>query len=73
MAFLDVFLTSCADQLAGLLTSIFNKSLATSVVTTFFKKKTIIIPLSKNSKRSCLNDYYIVAFTSIVMKVLIDF
>ncbi len=31
-------LTSCADQLAGLLTSIFNKSLATSVVTTFFKK-----------------------------------
>ncbi len=61
-------LTSCADQLAGLLTSIFNKSLATSVVTTFFKK-TIIIPLPKNSKPSCLNYYYIVAFTSIVMKV----
>ncbi len=31
-------LRSCADQLAGLFTSIFNESLATSVVPTSFKK-----------------------------------
>ncbi len=58
----------CADQLAGLFTSIFNESLATSVVPTSFKKS-IIIPVPKNSKPSCLNDYRPVALTSIVMKV----
>ncbi len=51
-------LRSCADQLAGLFTSIFNESFATSVV-----------PTVKNSKSSCLNDYRPVALTSIVMKV----
>ncbi len=61
-------LRSCADQLAGLFTSIFNESLATSVVTTSFKKS-IIIPVPKNNKPSCLNDYRPVALTSIVMKV----
>ncbi len=50
-------LRSCADQLAGLFTSIFNESLATSVVPTSFKKS------------SCLNDYRPVALTSTVMKV----
>ncbi len=64
-------LRSCADQLAGLFTSIFNESLATSVVPTSFKKS-IIIPVPKNSKPSCLNDYRPVALTSIVMKVLRD-
>ncbi len=59
---------SCTDQLAGLFTSIFNESLATSVVPTSFKKS-IIIPVPKNSKPSCLNDYRPVALTSIVMKV----
>ncbi len=34
-------LRSCADQLAGLFTSIFNESLATSVVPTSFKKSII--------------------------------
>ncbi len=34
-------LRSCADQLAGLFTSIFNESLATSVVPTSFKKSVI--------------------------------
>ncbi len=58
----------CADQLAGLFTSIFNKSLATSVVPTSFKKS-VIIPVPKNSKPSCLNDYRPVALTSTVMKV----
>ncbi len=61
-------LRSCADQLAGLFTSIFNESLATSVVPTPFKKS-IIIPVPKNSKPSCLNDYRPVALTSTVMKV----
>ncbi len=36
-------LRSCADQLAGLFTSIFNDSLATSVVPTSFKKSIKII------------------------------
>ncbi len=58
----------CADQLAGLFTSIFNESLATSVVPTSFKKS-IIIPVPKNSKSSCLNDYRPVALTSTVKKV----
>ncbi len=61
-------LRSCADQLAGLFTSIFNESLATSVVPTSFKKY-VIIPVPKNSKPSCLNDYCPVALTSTVMKV----
>ncbi len=61
-------LRSCADQLAGLFTSIFNESLATSVVPTSFKKS-VIIPVPKNSKLSCLNDYRPVALTSTVMKV----
>ncbi len=61
-------LRSCADQLAGLFTSIFNESLVTSVVPTSFKKS-VIIPVPKNSKPSCLNDYRPVALTSTVMKV----
>ncbi len=64
----DRVLRSCADQLAGLFTSIFNESLATSVVPTSFKKS-VIIPVPKNSKPSCLNDYRPVALTSTVMKV----
>ncbi len=61
-------LRSCADQLAGLFTSIFNESLATSVVPTPFKKS-VIVPVPKNNKPSCLNDYRPVALTSTVMKV----
>ncbi len=60
-------LRSCADQLAGLFTSIFNESLAASVVPTSFKKS-VIIPVPKNSKPSCLNVYRPVALTSTVMK-----
>ncbi len=47
-------LRSSADQLAGLFTSIFNESLATSVVPTSFKKS-VIIPVPKNSKLFCRN------------------
>ncbi len=43
-------------------------SLATSVVPTSFKKS-VIIPVPKNSKPSCLNDYHPVALTSTDMKV----
>ncbi len=57
-----------ADQLAGLFTSIFNESLAISVVSTSFKKSVIIL-VPKNSKPSYLNDYRPVALTSTVMKV----
>ncbi len=46
----------------------FNESLATSVIPTSFKKS-VIIPVPKNSKPSCLNDYRPVALTSTVMKV----
>ncbi len=60
-------LRSCTDQFSGLFTSIFNESLATSVVPTSFKKSVITVP--KNSKPSCLNDYRPFALTSIVMKV----
>ncbi len=56
-------LRSCAKQLAGLFTSIFNESLATSVVPTPFKKS-VIIPVPKNSKPSCLNNYRPVALDS---------
>ncbi len=61
-------LRSCVDQFAGLFTSIFNESLATSVAPTFFKKS-VIIPVPKNSKPSCMNDYRPDALTSTVMKV----
>ncbi len=52
--------------LAGLFTSIFTESLTNSVVPT---SESVIIPVPKNNKPSCLNDYRPVALTSIVMKV----
>ena len=60
-------LKSCADQLAPVYTMIFNTSLAQAVVPSCFKK-TIIVPVPKNSLPSCLNDYRPVALTSAVMK-----
>ncbi|XP_072557218.1 collagen alpha-3(VI) chain-like [Paramormyrops kingsleyae] len=54
--------------LSGVFTSIFNKSLAKSVVPTFFKRSTIV-PVPKNNKPSSLNDYRPVTLTSVVMKV----
>ncbi len=47
---------------------IFLSYLNHSVVPTSFKKS-VIIPVPKNSKPSCLNDYRPVALTSTVMKV----
>ncbi len=54
--------------LISLLVCLLPSSLATSVVPTSFKKS-VIIPVPKNSKPSCLNDYHPVALTSTVMKV----
>ena len=45
-----------ADQLASVFTDIFKLSLSESVTPTCFKQ-TIIVPVPKNTKVTCLNDY----------------
>ncbi|XP_062903643.1 uncharacterized protein LOC134346246 [Mobula hypostoma] len=60
-------LRGCADQLAEILTNIFNISLSSAIIPTCFKAATIV-PMPKKSSASCLNDYRPVALTSIVMK-----
>ena len=57
----------CADQLASVFTNIFNLSLTQSVIPTCFKQTTIV-PVSKNAKVTCLNDYHPIALTSVAMK-----
>ncbi|KAK1785741.1 hypothetical protein P4O66_003101 [Electrophorus voltai] len=57
----------CADQLADVLTDIFNISLSCAVVPTCFKTTTIV-PVPKKPTVSCLNDYHPIALTSIIMK-----
>jgi hypothetical protein len=49
-------LLACADQLAGKFTNIFILSMSESVIPTCFKQ-TIIVPVPKNTKVTCLNDY----------------
>jgi hypothetical protein len=60
-------LQACSDQLAGVFTDIFNMSLIESVIATCFKQTTIV-PVPKNTKATCLNDYRPVALTSLAMK-----
>jgi hypothetical protein len=60
-------LRACAEQLACIFMVIFNLSLAQSVIPTCFKITTII-PVPKNSKGSCHNDYRPVALTSVIRK-----
>ncbi|KAK1805713.1 hypothetical protein P4O66_001979 [Electrophorus voltai] len=60
-------LRECADQLADVLTDIFNISLSCTIVPICFKTTTIV-PMPKKFKVSCLNDYSPVALTSIIMK-----
>ena len=60
-------LRGCADQLAGIFTDIFNMSLIESVIPTCFKQTTIV-PVPKNTKATCLNDYRPVAITTVAMK-----
>uniref|UniRef100_A0A3P9IGT3 Reverse transcriptase domain-containing protein n=1 Tax=Oryzias latipes TaxID=8090 RepID=A0A3P9IGT3_ORYLA len=60
-------LKDCADQLAGVLTRIFNQSLAQSTVPPCLKSS-IIVPLPKKTHITSLNDYRPVALTPVVMK-----
>ena len=60
-------LWACADQLAGVFTDIFNMSLIESVILTCFKQTTLV-PVPKNTKATCLNDYRPVALTSVAVK-----
>ncbi|MCJ8732086.1 hypothetical protein PDJAM_G00206930 [Pangasius djambal] len=60
-------LRTCAEQLSGVFTDIFNLSLAQTVVPACFKT-TSIVPVPKHSSPACLNDYRPVALTPIVMK-----
>ncbi|KAK1788810.1 hypothetical protein P4O66_002619 [Electrophorus voltai] len=60
-------LKECADQLADVLTDIFNISLSCTVVLTCFKTTTIA-PVPKKPMVSCLIDYHPIALTSIIMK-----
>jgi hypothetical protein len=60
-------LRACADQLAGVFTDIFNMSLTESVTPTCFKQTTIV-PVPKNTKATCLNDYRPIALTYVAMK-----
>ncbi len=62
-----VCLKSCADQLAPIFTQIFNRSLELCKVPSCFKRTTII-PIPNKSNISGLNDYRLVALTSVVMK-----
>ena len=49
-------LRACVDQLASICTDIFNMSLTESVIPTCFRQTTIV-PVPKNTKATCLNDY----------------
>ncbi|KAK3563669.1 hypothetical protein QTP86_033513 [Hemibagrus guttatus] len=60
-------LKDCADQLAGVFTSIFIQSLSQSTVPPWVKYSTII-PLPMKPHISSLNDYQPVALTPVVMK-----
>ncbi len=60
-------LKACAFQLAWVFTDIFNLSLSLSVVPSCFKKS-IIVPIPKKNKITCLNDWRPVALTPIFSK-----
>jgi hypothetical protein len=60
-------LRACADHLASVFTDIFNLSLSESVIPACFKQTTIV-PVPKNTKVACLNDYQPIALTSVAMK-----
>jgi hypothetical protein len=53
----SLVLRACADQLAGVFTDTFNKSLSKSAVPTCFKRATIV-PVPKKAKVTELNDYH---------------
>jgi hypothetical protein len=51
---------------ASVYTDILNLSLTQSVILRYFKETTIV-PLSKNTKVTCLNDYRPIALTSVAI------
>ena len=55
---------ACADQLAGILTKLFNLSLTYAIVPTCLKASTIV-PILKKPAVNSLNDYRPIALTSI--------
>lgn len=57
----------CSEQLAPVLTDLFNMSLGKCTVPVSFKRS-IIIPVPKKTPVMCLNDYRPVALTSVLMK-----
>ncbi|KAK3544979.1 hypothetical protein QTP86_031012, partial [Hemibagrus guttatus] len=60
-------LRECAEQLADVLTNIFNISLSSAIVSTCLKTTTTF-HVPKKSTASCLNDYRPIALTPIIMK-----
>jgi hypothetical protein len=60
-------LKACADQLSNVFTDIFNLSRIESVIPTCFKQTTIV-PVPKEAKVTCLNDYRPVAHTLVAIK-----
>jgi hypothetical protein len=60
-------LKACTDQLASVLIYIFNLFMTKSVIPICFKQTTIV-PVPKNTKLTCLNDFRPVALTSVAMK-----
>ncbi len=60
-------LRACAFQLARVFTDIFNLSLSLSVFPSCFKKSTIV-PIPKENKITCLNDWRPIALTPIFSK-----
>lgn len=66
---LDRVLRDCAAELTDVFTVIYNTSLSTSWVPACFKAATIV-PVSKQSNATYLNDYRLVALTSIPAKCL---
>ena len=57
----------CADELCGIFTNLFNWSLRLCTVPVSFKR-TVIIPVPKQTPVSSMNDYRPVALTSVVAK-----
>jgi hypothetical protein len=55
------------DRLSSVFADIFNLSLTESVIPTCFKQTTIV-PVPKEAKVTCLNEYRPVALTSVAMK-----
>ena len=59
--------TGQTDYQASVFTDIFNLSLTEIVIPTYFKQ-TNIFPVPKKAKVTCINDYHLVAHTSVAMK-----